>query len=116
MDTFIAEIIQQAARLGLGWWERIAIILGTALLIVLGRYAFRFLAKGKLEPTPDVGSDGGLSGPGVALEPVKPEPARQGDGWQPAPDVGGDGGPGGPGFILPTDPDHPGGGPESGGG
>jgi hypothetical protein len=35
--SFLAEVIGEAARLGLTWWERILVILAAALLAVAGR-------------------------------------------------------------------------------
>jgi hypothetical protein len=63
--AYFREVLTEAARLGLGFWERIALILGAALVVV----SFRSLGSAlrsvsfnvKIEPAPEPISDGGMA-------------------------------------------------------
>jgi hypothetical protein len=79
-EKFFSDVLDEAERLGLKWWEKLALTLAVALLAVVLRYggeAAQKLLKSivwKLEPAPEwTTSDGGPSGPGVALETGEPD-------------------------------------------
>ena len=55
-STF-AAVMDEAGRLGLAWWERIAVILAAALLLVMGKQAREVLRRVKVEPWDVVGGD-----------------------------------------------------------
>ena len=63
--AFFRDVLDEAARLGLGFWERIALILGASLVIV----SFRTLGSAltgvrfhvTVEPAPQPISDGGTA-------------------------------------------------------
>lgn len=50
------EVIAEAAKLGLAWWERLALILATALFLVMGRRAWSVL-RNLTPPEPFPGMD-----------------------------------------------------------
>ena len=76
--AYYREVLEEAARLGLGFWERLALILGAALVVVSFRHlgesmrGIRF--KVEVVPALEPISDGG-----VATDRDLP-PAREGGG------------------------------------
>ncbi len=74
--SLLAQVIREASRLGLTPWERLALILVVALLLVLGRRGIEAVR-------------------GLALEPALPPEEPQGIPLAQGPDGG---------FVLPTDP------------
>lgn len=47
-----ARVMAEAGRLGLAWWERVALILAAALVIVMGQEARRVLREIPITPQP----------------------------------------------------------------
>jgi hypothetical protein len=67
MEAFFREVMDESRRLGLAWWERLALIIATALLVVASRRigaaawdALRSI-EWKVEPAPAPVSDGGTA-------------------------------------------------------
>lgn len=77
-QDFIGKVIEEAGKLGLGGWERLVIILGLALLVVLGKvYGGKILGSLKKASGPDTTGvetpGGGPPDEWFKTHPQKPE-------------------------------------------
>ena len=75
-----AAVMDEAGRLGLAWWERIAVILAVALLLVMGKEARNVLRRVKVEPWDVVGGDPTITPPGANVDTTPPDPTIDGSG------------------------------------
>jgi hypothetical protein len=63
VEGFFRAVLDVASRLGLRWYERVALILAAALLVYAGREAVEAVRaiEWKVEPSPAPLSDGGIA-------------------------------------------------------
>lgn len=67
----IADVLKEAARLGLSSWERLVLVLALALLLVMGRRGIDAIRAVELEPQ-EPRDEGGALPPGTSF-PSQPE-------------------------------------------